>query len=244
MERVLCWSGMRAAASLAGFVSDSKRLLRPSTRRKRALSHSLDDIPHTPRSKGSRMKAIVIHEFGPPDVLKYEDVPDPQPRDGRNPHPRSCRDRQPRARRQPARRQGDVSQAGAAADPRRRLRRHRRCGRAAASRAGRSAQRVAAAGVMPLDVCPEDCADYDGPEGMMGIKRPGGFAELVCVPACAVVDGAGRARLPRRRGGDAARADGLESPGQRRRAQAPAKPCWSWAPAAISAPPASRSPRT
>ena len=28
------------------------------------------------------MKAIVIHEFGPPDVLKYEDVPDPQPRAG------------------------------------------------------------------------------------------------------------------------------------------------------------------
>ena len=28
------------------------------------------------------MKAIVIHEFGPPDVLKYQDVPDPQPREG------------------------------------------------------------------------------------------------------------------------------------------------------------------
>ena len=28
------------------------------------------------------MKAIVIHEFGPPDVMKYQDVPDPQPRDG------------------------------------------------------------------------------------------------------------------------------------------------------------------
>ena len=28
------------------------------------------------------MKAIVIHEFGPPDVLKYQDVPDPVPRDG------------------------------------------------------------------------------------------------------------------------------------------------------------------
>ena len=32
------------------------------------------------------MKAIVIHEFGPPDVLKYESVPDPAPRAGR-----SCR---------------------------------------------------------------------------------------------------------------------------------------------------------
>ena len=29
------------------------------------------------------MKAIVIHQYGPPDVLKYEDVPDPQPRSGR-----------------------------------------------------------------------------------------------------------------------------------------------------------------
>jgi len=28
------------------------------------------------------MKAIVIHEFGPPDVLKYEDWPDPQPQAG------------------------------------------------------------------------------------------------------------------------------------------------------------------
>ena len=26
------------------------------------------------------MKAIRIHEFGGPDVLRYEDVPDPQPR--------------------------------------------------------------------------------------------------------------------------------------------------------------------
>ena len=28
------------------------------------------------------MKAIVIHNFGPPEVLKYEDVPDPVPRLG------------------------------------------------------------------------------------------------------------------------------------------------------------------
>ena len=39
--------------------------------------------------------------------------------------------------------------------------------------------RVAAAGVMPLNVCAEDGSDYDGPQGMMGIKRPGGFAEMV-----------------------------------------------------------------
>ena len=51
----------------------------------------------------------------------------------------------------------------------------------------RKGMRVAAAGVMPLDVCGEDDSDYSGPQGMMGIKRPGGFAELVAVPACAVV---------------------------------------------------------
>ena len=48
--------------------------------------------------------------------------------------------------------------------------------------------RVAAAGVMPLEVCAEDGEGYRGPTGMMGIKRPGGFAELVAVPACAAVE--------------------------------------------------------
>jgi len=28
------------------------------------------------------MKAIVIHEYGPPEVLRYEDLPDPVPREG------------------------------------------------------------------------------------------------------------------------------------------------------------------
>ena len=28
------------------------------------------------------MKAIVIHNYGPPDVLEYESVPDPEPRAG------------------------------------------------------------------------------------------------------------------------------------------------------------------
>ncbi len=48
--------------------------------------------------------------------------------------------------------------------------------------------RVAAAGVMPLDICREDDDDYTGPTGMMGIKRPGGFAEMVAVPACAAIE--------------------------------------------------------
>jgi NADPH:quinone reductase len=48
--------------------------------------------------------------------------------------------------------------------------------------------RAAAAGVMALDVCPEDGKGYSGPTGMMGIKRPGGFAEKVAVPACAAIE--------------------------------------------------------
>ena len=36
---------------------------------------------------------------------------------------------------------------------------------------------------MPLDPVAEDGKGYEGPQGMMGIRRPGGFAELVCVPA-------------------------------------------------------------
>ena len=28
------------------------------------------------------MKAVMIRRYGPPDVLSFEDVPDPQPREG------------------------------------------------------------------------------------------------------------------------------------------------------------------
>jgi NADPH:quinone reductase len=52
----------------------------------------------------------------------------------------------------------------------------------------RKGMRVAVAGIMPLDVCNEDDADYTGPTGMMGIKRPGGFAEMIAVPACAAIE--------------------------------------------------------
>ncbi len=38
---------------------------------------------------------------------------------------------------------------------------------------------------MPLEPCAEDGKGYMGPTGMMGIKRPGGFAERVTIPACA-----------------------------------------------------------
>jgi NADPH:quinone reductase-like Zn-dependent oxidoreductase len=36
---------------------------------------------------------------------------------------------------------------------------------------------------MPLDPCPEDGKGYAGPRGMMGVRRAGGFAQLVTVPA-------------------------------------------------------------
>ena len=132
------------------------------------------------------MKAIVIHEFGPPDVLKYESVPDPEPRAG---------EVRIRIHAATVNRVLDVSlRAGkeAARGPKLPLIPGVDCaGVVDAVGAGvtrwKKGMRVAAAGVMPLDVCGEDDSDYRGPEGMMGIKRPGGFAEMVAVPACALV---------------------------------------------------------
>jgi len=132
------------------------------------------------------MKAIVIHEYGPPDVLRYEDVPDPVPR------------------------AGEIRIAVHAATVNRVLDVSLRAGKEEARGATlplipgvdcagivdavgpqvtrwRVGDRVAAAGFMPLELCAEDGAGYAGPRGMMGIKRPGGFAEKVAVPACAAV---------------------------------------------------------
>ena len=133
-----------------------------------------------------RMKAIVIHRYGPPDVLSYEDVPDPEPRAGEiriRIHAATVNrvlDVSLRAGRESAREPvlplipgvdcaGVVDAVGPGV---------------AQWRAG---MRVAAAGMMPLAFCAEDGKDYAGPIGMMGIKRPGGFAELVTVPACAAI---------------------------------------------------------
>jgi NADPH:quinone reductase-like Zn-dependent oxidoreductase len=132
------------------------------------------------------MKAIVIHQFGPPDVLRYEEVPDPMPRLG---------EIRIRVHAATVNRVLDVS-----------LRAGRETRRAAVlplipgvDCAGivdalgpgvacwSIGSRAAAAGTMPLDPCPEDCEGYTGPKGMMGIKRPGGFAELVTVAACSAV---------------------------------------------------------
>ncbi len=132
------------------------------------------------------MKAIVLREYGPPEVLRYEDVPDPMPR------------------------QGEIRIRVHAATVNRVLDVSLRAGReqyrgpvlplipgvdcagivdAVGPRVGRwrAGDRVATAGVMPLNICAEDGSGYNGPRGMMGIKRPGGFAELIAVPACAAV---------------------------------------------------------
>jgi NADPH:quinone reductase-like Zn-dependent oxidoreductase len=132
------------------------------------------------------MKAIVIHEYGPPEVLRYQEVPDPKPREG---------EIRVRVHAATVNRVLDVSlRAG---------REHYRgaqlplipgvdcAGVVDAIGPGvgrwRKGDRVAAAGVMPLDTCAEDGSGYSGPEGMMGIRRPGGFAEFVAVPACTAV---------------------------------------------------------
>jgi NADPH2:quinone reductase len=133
------------------------------------------------------MKAIVIHHYGPPDVLKYENVPDPEPRAGEiriRIHAATVNrvlDVSLRAGNERAR--GAVLPLIPGVDC---------AGVIDALGAGvtrwRPGMRVAAAGVMPLDICPEDHKDYTGPTGMMGIKRPGGFAEMVAVPACAAIE--------------------------------------------------------
>ncbi len=132
------------------------------------------------------MKAIVIHQYGPPEVLQYETVADPIPRDGEiriKVHAATVNrvlDVSLRAGREAYR--GPLLPVIPGVDC---------AGVVDAIGPGvtrwRKGDRVAAAGVMPLEVCPENDEAYKGPQGMMGIKRPGGFAELVAVPACAGV---------------------------------------------------------
>ncbi|MBV8319872.1 MAG: zinc-binding dehydrogenase [Hyphomicrobiales bacterium] len=133
------------------------------------------------------MKAIVIHRYGSPEVLKYESVPDPEPRAGEiriRIHAATVNrvlDVSLRAGNERAR--GPVLPLIPGVDC---------AGVVDALGAGvtrwQPGMRVAAAGVMPLDICPEDHKYYAGPTGMMGIKRPGGFAEMVAVPACTAIE--------------------------------------------------------
>ncbi len=128
------------------------------------------------------MKAIVIREFGPPDVLRYEDLPDPQPQRGEIRivvHAATVNRVLDVAVRRGAQAQRGVELplipgvdcAGVidAVGP--------------GVTRWKVGDRVCAAGRMPLDPCAEDGNDATGRSGMMGIKRPGGFAEKVCVPA-------------------------------------------------------------
>ena len=132
------------------------------------------------------MKAIVLHEYGLPEVLRYQEVADPLPRAGEirvQVHAATVNrvlDVSLRAGKEMARGAtlplipgvdcaGTVDAVGSQVSR------------------WRVGDRVAAAGIMPLDICAEDGGGYEGPRGMMGIKRPGGFAELVAVPACAAV---------------------------------------------------------
>ena len=137
------------------------------------------------------MKAIILRRYGPPDVLAYEELPDPMPRRGEvriRVHAATVNrvlDVSLRAGREGAR--GAVLPLIPGVDC---------AGIVDAVGEGvtrwRPGMRAAAAGVMPLELCAEDGRGLDGhpyagPTGMMGIKRPGGFAELVTVPACATV---------------------------------------------------------
>ena len=133
------------------------------------------------------MKAAIFHEFGPPDVLKYEDVVDPEPRLGEvriKVHGTTVNrvlDVALRAGTQPHRKAqipcipgvdcaGIIDKIGPGVTK------------------WKVGDHVASAGGMPLDIITEDGLGedgkpYAGPRGMMGIRRPGGFAEYVCVPS-------------------------------------------------------------
>jgi NADPH:quinone reductase-like Zn-dependent oxidoreductase len=132
------------------------------------------------------MKAIVISRFGPPEMLTYKDVPDPAPRAG---------EIRIRIHAATVNRVLDVGlRAGKPVQPGIKLPLIPGVDCAGVVDAvapdvtrWRVGDKVAAAGMMPLDVCAEDEAGYAGPVGMMGARRPGGFAELVCVPASAGV---------------------------------------------------------
>lgn len=139
------------------------------------------------------MKAIVIREFGPPDVLRYEELPDPQPRAGEiriAVHAATVN-----RVLDVAVRRGEQAQRGVELP----LIPGVDCaGVVDAIGPGVTiwnvGDRVCAAGRMPLDPCSEDGSNATGRTGMMGIKRPGGFAEKVCVPASvafALPDGLG-----------------------------------------------------
>lgn len=131
------------------------------------------------------MKAIVVHQFGSPDVMSYESVPDPEPRSGEvrvQVHAATVnRVLDVAVRRGEQKQRGvqlpfipGVDCAGVidAIGP-----------DVVGVAVG---DRVAAAGTMPLHPVSKEAGEPVA-RGMMGIKRPGGFAEKVCVPASEIV---------------------------------------------------------
>lgn len=139
------------------------------------------------------MRAIVFDRYGPPDVLTLCDVEDPQPL----PHEIRIAVRAATVNRvlDVALRRGEQA--------------HRRpvlplipgvdCAGVVDAVGSevtrwRPGDRVAATGSMPTGPVGEHDLGHDGPRSMLGIHRPGGFAERVCVPAVsahAVPDGLG-----------------------------------------------------
>ena len=132
------------------------------------------------------MKAIVLDRYGPPDVLQYRDVDDPEPRSG---------EIRVRVHAATVNRVLDVAfRAGRQVQPEITLPVIPGVDCAGIiDRVGpdvtrwRIGDRVAATSVMPLDPCPEDGKGYTGRRGMLGVRRPGGFAELTTVPASVAV---------------------------------------------------------
>jgi NADPH:quinone reductase-like Zn-dependent oxidoreductase len=131
------------------------------------------------------MKAIVIHEFGSPDVLSYEEVADPAP--GRSEVRIQVHAATVNRVLDVAVRRGEQSQRGVVLP----LIPGVDCA-GIVDEVGfdvaeyKPGDRVAAAGRMALRAVGAEDETQDIPVGMMGIKRPGGFADLVCVPAAAL----------------------------------------------------------
>src|SRR5438067_8530078 len=125
----------------------------------------------------SRMKASVFRQFGPPDVLSYEDVPDPQPRSGEiriRIHAASINrvlDVSLRAGKENFR--GPVLPLIPGVDC---------AGLVEAVGAGvtrwKAGGRVAAEGEMPLETWRQVWLGRPGPAGVRGSEGPGGFADL------------------------------------------------------------------
>src|SRR6185503_9388163 len=56
---------------------------RPGRRRRCERDVARPDLPAKAGSHIARMKAVRFHQHGGPEVLRYEDAPDPQPAEGR-----------------------------------------------------------------------------------------------------------------------------------------------------------------